>query len=151
MLFNTKAQTLSLLKLKRAIIPKIFYFKVVEFKKNPEKYLQSIKKKFSKKVAVRSSSANEDQENNSLAGYFDSFLNINSNKIDELKSSIKKVIKSYQRKSDKKDEILIQEMVSDVKFSGVITTNDKVTGAPYIQINFSTGNKTNTVTSGGRG
>ena len=83
-------------------------------------------------------SANEDQENYSLAGYFNSFLNINSSKI----------IKSYQRKSDKKDEILIQEMVSDVKFSRVITTNDKVTGAPYIQINFSTGNKTNTVTSG---
>tara|TARA_S200000501_G_scaffold379021_1_gene446505 strand:- start:4635 stop:6947 length:2313 start_codon:yes stop_codon:yes gene_type:complete len=151
MLFNTKAQTLSSLKIKGAIIPKIFYFKKIDFKKNPEKYLKIIRKRFLDKVAIRSSSANEDQENNSLAGYFDSFLNINSNKINDLKNSIEKVIKSYDRKSNKNDEILIQEMVYDVKFSGVITTNDKVTGAPYIQINYSTGNKTDTVTSGGGG
>ena len=151
MLFVTKAQTLSQLKFKNATIPKLIYFSVKEFKKKPEEYLQLIKKKFSTKIAIRSSSASEDQEKNTLAGYFDSFLNINSSNLKNINDAINKVIKSYDKKPNIDDEILIQEMVSDVKISGVITTNDKVTGAPYVQINYSFGKNTNTVTSGGHG
>ena len=151
MLFTTKAQTLSCLKIKNATIPKIFYFKVKDFKIKREKYIKKIKNNFTKKIAIRSSSANEDQENNSLAGYFDSFLNIDSSNTPEINKTIQNVIESYNSKPSNNDEILIQEMVTNVKISGVITTNDKITGAPYIHINYSVGRKTDTVTSGEQG
>ena len=47
--FSTKGQTLKNLKIKTAVIPKIFLFKVSEYKKNKGKIINKIQKKFNMK------------------------------------------------------------------------------------------------------
>ena len=76
MKFKTKAQNLINLKLKNASIPKVYYFRVKDYKKDKKTFLNNIKKRFKKKIAIRSSSSREDGINNSNAGMFKSFLNI---------------------------------------------------------------------------
>ena len=58
------------------------------------------------------------------------------------------VIKSYKKKSSKKDEILIQKMVSEVKYSGVLLSRDINSYNPYYVINYHIGKDTSAVTSG---
>ena len=149
--FKTKARTLHNLKLNSAVIPKLFFFKVVNYKKNKSKYISIIQKKFNRNVAVRSSSGKEDSSKMSLAGYFESYLNVNVKSKEDLEQKINKVISSFRKKYSKKDEILIQEMVSNPIISGVATTADKDTGAPYYSINYSKSEDTSSVTSGKKG
>ena len=67
----------------------------------------------------------------------------------KLQEKIDQVILSYSGdKNFKNNEILIQEMARNIKFSGVLTNVNKENGAPYIIINYSEGKKTNVVTSG---
>ena len=75
-------------------------------------------KKIRGKVAIRSSTIHEDSENKSMAGYFLSELNVKIDNSELLKKNIDKVIKSYSKFKSSKNEILVQEMVSDVKFLG---------------------------------
>ena len=148
MKFKTKAQNLINLKLKNASIPKVYYFKVKDYKKNKIIYLNNIKRKFKKKIAIRSSSSREDGVNSSNAGMFKSFLNIIPNNEKMLSFYINEVILSYKKKKGGNDEILIQEMVNNVSISGVATSCDKDTFSPYYHINFSKNKDTSLVTSG---
>tara|TARA_Y100000992_G_scaffold302691_1_gene278471 strand:- start:1732 stop:4047 length:2316 start_codon:yes stop_codon:yes gene_type:complete len=148
MKFKTKAQNLINLKLKNASIPKVYYFRVKDYKKDKKTFLNNIKKRFKKKIAIRSSSSREDGINNSNAGMFKSFLNIIPNNSKMLSFYINQVILSYKKKGGKNDEILIQEMVDDVSISGVATSCDKDTFSPYYHINFSKNKDTSLVTSG---
>ena len=79
MKFKTKAQNLNNLKIKNASIPKIYFFKAIDYYKNKKFYLNKIQNKFNFKIAIRSSSSSEDNALNSNAGKFESFLNININ------------------------------------------------------------------------
>ncbi len=151
MKFKTKAQNLKNLKIKSAIIPKLVFFTVKEYKKNHNKYINKIQRNFKSNIAIRSSSGKEDSTNKSFAGYFDSFLNINTKNKDEIIKNINKVILSLKKNSSKNDEILIQQMVKNPKISGVITTADKDTGSPYHCINYSISKDTSLVTSGKKG
>ena len=56
---------------------------------------------------------------------FESFLNININNKENIDTYINKVIASYEKKKSKNDEILIQKMINNVKYSGVATSCDK--------------------------
>ena len=107
-IFISKAQTLKKFKIKKGHIPKLFIFKVTDFKKNPKKIINTIKKKFKDKIIIRSSNVKEDKKNKSFAGYFESVLNINPKNLTNLISAIKKVIKSYKKYSSPKNEILVQ-------------------------------------------
>ena len=112
---------------------------------------KKLSKKFKKirgKVAIRSSTIHEDSENKSMAGYFLSELNVKIDNSELLKKNIDKVIKSYSKFKSSKNEILVQEMVSDVKISGVATTVDKETSFPYYCVDYSFSKDTSTVTSG---
>ena len=95
MKFKSKARNLINLKLKSAKVPKIYYFKVSNFRKKSEKILNSIKKKFGGKIAVRSSSAKEDSFKTSNAGKFKSFLNVDPKNLKFLEQNINSVIKSF--------------------------------------------------------
>ena len=149
--FGSKAENLNGLKLGNALIPKLIFFKVSDYKKKKSKYISLIQKKFKTKIAIRSSSGNEDNKNQSLAGYFESFLNVDPKDNKKLELSIHKVINSYKKKPTKRDQILIQEMVSNPIISGVATTIDKDNGSPYYCINYSKGSDTSLVTSGKKG
>ena len=151
MKFKSKARNLINLKLKSAKVPKIYYFKVSNFRKKSEKILNSIKKKFGGKIAVRSSSAKEDSFKTSNAGKFKSFLNVDPKNLKFLEQNINSVIKSFGKNKKGNDEVFIQDMVKNVHISGVATSCDKDTYAPYYNINFTRNKDTSIVTSGKNG
>ena len=145
---GTKAETLSNLSKLGYSIPKFYFFTVEDWKSSKDIILDKIKKTFTKniKVAVRSSSINEDTENTSMAGAFDSFLNIKVEN-DSLNEAISKVIKSFDLSPA--NQVLVQEMVNDVVMSGVVMTKVLDDGSPYYVLNYDdTTGKTDSVTSG---
>ena len=100
-------------------------------------------------VAVRSSASSEDGGEQSLAGKFDTVLNVAANNQAELAEAIQTVIESYGRADDPSDEVIIQEMVVNPSMSGVLFTYDHTNSSPYFVINYDDmSGKTNTVTSG---
>ena len=155
---KTKAEVLFDLSKKKIkfIVPKTYFFNVGEWKNNRETIIHKIITKFKgvrvNSVAIRSSAIEEDNENLSNAGKFSSELRIPLKK-KKLISSIKRIIKSYEKIKKKssylKNQILIQEMINNTSLSGVIFTKDRDTGANYYSINYDdvTG-LTDTVTSG---
>ena len=146
---KSKAQTLLKLHKKKLInIPKTFIFNVENYKKNKIYIINKIQKLFSNKIAIRSSNVFEDTNNKSFAGKFKSVLNVNPNNNLELINSIEDVINSYKNFRNDKNEILIQNMIKNVSFSGVCTTCDLENYFPFYQINYSIGKDTTVVTSG---
>lgn len=154
-IFSTKAETLENLrdKLKDCVLLPQVYFSVSDWKQNDDEILRNIQKKFKNlKLAIRSSALNEDTHECSMAGNYESLLNIESDSKDKLKKAIDEVIKSYlknDQEENEKNQILIQPMVEEVKISGVMFTKDIETHAPYIVINYDDkSGSTDSVTSG---
>ena len=148
MIFTSKAQNLNNLKVKLIKIPKFVFFKLKDYKKNKTKYIKQIQKQLDKNVAVRSSNFFEDKSKSSLAGKFLSILNVNSKSEKNLIDSIKKVENSYKKFLHPNNEILIQNMAHDVKYSGVIFTLNPENLSPYFKINYTKSSDTSLVTSG---
>lgn len=146
MKFISKANTLNKLQLKSATIPKFIFFYAANY--NKKKIFKLINKKLNgNNLIVRSSCYGEDSSKSSMAGKFLSIANV-PKKENFVDSAIKKVIKSYKGYISKKNQVIVQEHVKDTKLSGVITTRDLNTSAPYVCINFSSGKNSNIVTSG---
>lgn len=148
--FHSKSSTLEKLKplLNISKILPIYSFNVGNWKKNKKLIIKQIRKKFKKKVIIRSSAIGEDSIIESQAGKYLSINKINPSNLFELNQSIEKVIKSY--KSDNlKNQILVQPMLQNVSMSGVLFTHDNENGSPYYCIEYDdlTGS-TDTVTSG---
>ena len=154
--FGTKAETLARIApyLSRFTVPKSHYFTIAEWQADPDALLQHLARHFAgRKVIVRSSARGEDGATHSMAGQFESVMDVPSAVPEKLRSAIDQVIVSYGRDGaalDDKDQILVQIMLNDVLMSGVLFTYDLNTGAPYYVINYDdeTG-RTDTVTSGG--
>ena len=150
----SKGRVLSTLssKLDKFIIPKCILINVGDWVNNQQHQIKSIEKEFDGKIlVVRSSASDEDGALNSLAGEYDSVLNVPSDNRNAVVSAVEKVITSYAKKKDNIDseEILIQEMVLNVSMSGVVFTHELNTGAPYYVINYDdVSGLTNTVTAG---
>ena len=145
---GTKAETLFLLSKLGYNIPKVYYFTVNEWKNSKKDILNKILSTFknTKKVAVRSSSLNEDTDNLSMAGAYKSFLNIKLIE-NSLIDGIENVISSFD--ASQKNQVLIQEMVNNVIMSGVVMTKVLDDGSPYYVFNYDdTSGKTDSVTSG---
>jgi hypothetical protein len=147
MILNNKAKTLINLKLKKSKIPKLKIYTYKNFLKKPKDILEDISNRFNKNIAIRSCSKSEDQKQKSNAGKFKSFLNINPKNKEEVKNKILEVIKSY-KKNLITSEFFIQEMVNNIKISGVILTRDLENFLPCYSINYSEGQNSTIVTSG---
>ena len=103
-----------------------------------------------KRLAIRSSAASEDTQEKSNAGAFKKRARkVDPENLKSVSNAVCEVFDSYGFQASSKDEIIIQEMVSNVMFSGVLFTHELKNGAPYYSINYDdvTG-KTNTVTAG---
>jgi hypothetical protein len=153
-ILGTKADTLINLKdkIQKFAIPKTFIFTVKDWVIKRKLIVKYIKKEFKrKKIIFRSSSTFEDSSVLSAAGAFNSISNINSANGKDIKKSIEKVIKSYKNKIKNflNQQILVQEMLTKIKMSGVIFTGDNFGYLNYYMINYDdvTG-RTDTVTSG---
>jgi glutamine kinase len=151
---KTKAQTLESVqkKLSNFRVPEFIYFSKSEWLGQKKELLQKISSSFGEKeLAIRSSASDEDGTSNSLAGEYESVLNVPSNEWVKVSSAIEHVFTSYQKNGERSDtdEVIVQEMVNNTTMSGVIFTHDLNTGAPYYVINYDdVSGKTDTVTSG---
>jgi hypothetical protein len=151
--FKTKAQNLTQLKplVTMSTILDIVSFTVKEWNSRPDYWLKYIQTRFPDELlVVRSSSTSEDTFESSLAGQFESVLNVWSERY-HLIDAINTVIDSYNRYFSEIAgfELLVQPMLSNVSCSGVMFTRTLGTYSPYYVINYDdTTAQTDTVTSG---
>ncbi|MDC3185838.1 phosphoenolpyruvate synthase, partial [bacterium] len=146
--FSSKAKTLEQLSNLSisANIPKSFYFKVTEWLDNPSFLIDHIRDNFYfDKYIVRSSSQAEDQNSGSNAG---AFLSVPDVSPEDLEAAINQVIGSYNDEN-LDNEVLIQPMLVNVVRSGVLFSHDPNNCSPYRVVNWSEGNDTSQITSGG--
>ena len=153
MIMKTKAETLKDLsgKIKNAKILPMIIFSVDEWNKNKKNIIGKLsKEKWSKqKLIVRSSALCEDSSVESLAGKFESILNVSLDNNFEL--AVEEVINSFVTK-DINDLIFVQPMLENVVRSGVCFTRDPSNSAHYYLINFDDeSGKTDTITGGAKG
>jgi phosphohistidine swiveling domain-containing protein len=152
---NTKSRLLCYLKpiLSCFKVPNLIFFDAVLLRSGQLSPCEKIRDVFNgKKVAIRSSAADEDGSTNSFAGEYASILNIPSDNSKRIEKAINTVIESYEKKRKllPNDEVIVQDMVQNTTMSGVIFTHDLNTGAPYYVINYDDqSGLTDTVTSGG--
>ena len=99
-------------------------------------------------IVVRSSAEGEDSEADSMAGAYESVVNVAPTP-HAIAEAVERVIASYGEFSTPQ-EILVQKMVEDVAISGVILSRDLDTGGPYYVLNYDDfSGRTDTVTGGG--
>lgn len=151
--FSTKAKTLERLqgKLSKSSIPTFIHFTVGEWKQGKAETAEKIRRTLGTPVVVRSSALNEDAYESSMAGYFESILDVKPASDAELEKAVSAVIASYGKNQnhDDKNQVLVQTQVMDVQLSGVIFTQDLETGSPYYVINYDDfSGRTDILTSG---
>ncbi len=129
---------------KNFIIPTFIIFTKSEFIKDETKTIRKIKKKFNKKIILRSSSFNEDTNMFTNAGLYKSYV-VKKTTTQELKKKIHQIINEFENLND---EIIAQEFVEKVDLAGVAFTRDPNMNAPYYIINYDTSGYTNKITSG---
>ena len=149
--FLTKAEALELVdgNLEYARIPPFLYFSVGEWRSRSEDIQNNVAAFMSRRLlAVRSSARCENLGGASLAGHFRSCLNVENDR-ESVREAVERVIASMGGHRD--DQVLIQEMVVGVLLSGVISTRDSDTGAPYYRIEYDESSATDLVTRGAEG
>ena len=155
-MFINKAQNLEYLnsfKLNNVEIPKFIFFNLRQWKKDKENLINKVKNQLNKKICVRSSFYKEDSSKSSLAGKFDSFINIKNDR-KNIVNSIENLISQYKKYDPNKNNFLknyfkIQNYIKSSICSGVITNYTLSDGAPYYSINYNDlSNSTLSVTAG---
>ena len=146
---STKAETLVKLekhqKKINIVVPKIFYFLKKDYLTDKKNILKKITKLFyGKKIILRSSSKQEDQQNNSNAGKFKSYQNLEIN----LELINEKILLILDEFKNPLDQVIVQEFISNPDLSGVIFTRNINNNAPYYFINVDNSGRTDLVTSG---
>ena len=148
---GTKAETLARLEnvVTKSEIGRQEAFSVTEWLRTQSQVLDRIAAKFpNTNLIVRSSAKTEDNWDGSLAGSYDSVLGVPSNEPSKICDAVDSVIDSYARQGGD-DQVLVQELLSNVASSGVVFTRGLATGAPYYRINFDDETlATDSVTSG---
>ena len=143
---SSKVNVLNTIKKKLSFIniPQYIFFTKNSFEINKRIYLDKIKKKFKKDIIIRSSALDEDSNQTSNAGKYDSII-LKKKKFRNLEETILKVIKKFKNKND---QIIIQTFINKPDISGVIFTKDVNTNSDYYQIEYDISKRSDLVTSG---
>lgn len=155
--FGTKAETLKKLEdtLEYSEILPQYSFVVADYDNDSDKVITDIQSEFeTKKLVIRSSALNEDTENSSMAGNYESILNIDRSSKADIARGSKLVIESYLKggqDQNPQNQILVQPMLENVTMSGVLFTKDIETSAPYYTINYDLSGSTESITAGSKG
>ena len=148
---GTKAQTLARLQpiLKTCKIADLLALKLGDWQQDRNGCIDNIQKHFGNRVlVVRSSALTEDGWASANAGVYQSILNVPGDDPVKLAQAIDDVAASYDSQNAE-HEVLVQEMLASVHFSGVAFTRTLSHGAPYYVINYDdVTNSTESVTSG---
>ena len=148
---GTKAETLRKIQghLENAVVLPQFMFTVGEWEKEQRRIRNEFEAlEWKEAVIVRSSSLCEDTNQASLAGKYESIANVVG--MEAFIQAVDKVISSYDD-NNKKNQILIQPMLSDVRECGVAFTLDPNTLGNYYVINYNENGSTDAITSGRNG
>lgn len=150
--FGTKAETL--LQLAEFdgsfVVPPLLFFTTAEWSDDRDCVLETIQGRFgTTPVAVRSSLIGEDGAHESQAGAFGSVLHVDAGDTEGLAAAIEEVVATYGPAIEASDQVLIQQMVTDVDVSGVIMTRMVDDGSPYYVFNYDDEtNRTDSITGG---
>jgi len=152
-ILGTKAETLSRLAplLAKSCIGEQVSFATSDWRKNQNRITTRINKVFKEKnLIIRSSSKDEDNWSFSNAGKHKSILNVDGKSNRAIEKGVESVISSYSDTDNNyEDQILVQEFIPDVQYSGVVFTCSLETGAPYYRFNFDDkSGATDSITSG---
>ncbi|UQZ91341.1 pyruvate, phosphate dikinase (plasmid) [Deltaproteobacteria bacterium Smac51] len=143
---RSKAEMLSYLSEEGFPVPALTFFTLGQWRESPDECLNKIEKLGAGLLAVRSSSRSEDGLESSLAGAFESLLNIPAWPPEPLAAAIDEVGAALESGDD---QILIQKMAENVIMSGVLMTRSLDDGSPYYVVNYDDASgRTDTVTSG---
>ena len=82
---KNKAENLIFLQKKKFNVPKLSIYHCKDFHKNKNLIIRNIQENFNEKIAIRSSSKDEDGLRYSYAGKYKSFININPKNTNLLK------------------------------------------------------------------
>ena len=149
---GTKAESLERLRplVKSGQIGDLIRFTHGEWMIDPDTQLEIIRQQFNGcKVIMRSSSLFEDSWDASAAGAFTSVPDVDTSDDKMLRQAIDEVFASYGDETLAENQILVQEMLTDVRMAGVVMTRTHGQGAPYYVINYDdTTGSTDSVTSG---
>ncbi len=100
------------------------------------------------RLIVRSSALSEDEWHKSSAGAYESVLDVDGTRSEVVTQAVEEVLESYAER-DPDDQVLVQEMLRDVEWSGVVMTRTPSARAPYYVVSFDdTSRRTDTVTGG---
>lgn len=149
--FGTKAETLDRLQglLKKGRICDLMSFTTDEWNKNQAALTRKIQNQFKENIIIRSSCAEEDSWESSMAGNFTTIFDVDVQDPKAIENSIQKVISGYSNEHAGHNQVLIQPFIRNVVLSGVIFARDLETGAPYYICNYDdTTRRTDTITSG---
>ncbi len=147
---GTKAETLCRMqnRLNQASVLPIVYFTVKEWHHEPDRYWKQCRELWKHiRVIVRSSAINEDTQEGSQAGKFESVADVALDNRQEFDKAVETVINSYTDDNET-DQILVQPMIENVKSCGVAFTLDPNTMGNYYVINYDESGSTSSITSG---
>lgn len=149
--FGTKAETLAALSnlITNGRLCDQYWFTCADWSTDEGAIFDEVSRRYGgAPIVVRSSARNEDGAEESLAGMYDSVVNVDPDDRHTFTDAVRRVIESYHG-AEPEDQILVQPMVQNVALSGVAMSRDVDTGAPYIVINYDDfSGRTDTVTSG---
>lgn len=148
--FGTKAQTLARLedRLTSGLVMPQVCFAAHDWPLQAPSLVEDVIRRFAgRSLIVRSSAASEDQFSGSMAGRFTSVLNVAA-EVPAVRAAVDRVVGSFA--GEPAASVLVQPMVTQVAFSGVVLTRTLGRGAPYYVLNFTDSHETDLVT-GGRG
>lgn len=147
--FGTKAETLCRLlpRVREAEVLPLLYFTVDEWRQDAAAVRRRIRRSSwaEAPLVVRSSSLSEDGEGASGAGRYTSCLDVRSD--EGLTEAVDAVIASFGHPRGQ-DQVLVQPHLPDTLASGVCSSCEPSTGAPYRLVNWSEGADTTLVTAG---
>ena len=145
---RTKAERLVALRTAPGItIPPLVHFTVRRWRSARASVLRLLAARLDgPAVAVRSSALGEGDPQLSCAGRYPTYLDV-PREAGALAAAIDEICRSYD--GDPLDQVLVQEMVTDVELSGVAVSRDPETGAPYRIVEYDEhSRRTDTITGG---
>lgn len=137
-ILGTKAETLERLRplLRRAQIGEQVGFTVASWRAHPEHQLERIVERFGgTEVVVRSSALSEDSWSTANAGSFLSLTHVPGGDGQRLRAAVDEVVASFSDGTPD-NQVLVQEMLTDLELSGVAFTRSLTSGAPYYVVNY---------------
>ena len=150
--FGTKAEVLEKLasSCHSISIPPLCYFSVMDWRDSETARVSEIMTLFAgHAVAIRSSAINEDSAANSMAGAYESILNVPTDSPYQIAEAITAVASNFD--DNPNNQVLVQRMVEDVTVSGVIMSHALSDGSPYMVIDYDDETGRTDVVTGGTG